>query len=1202
MDNSPTDVAQCLAFQFPSITWNESNIAQYFTVIAVPETSPKANYLTAVLDNATTKTCVRRKQLLKNVREVSGVTQGSAGSAPITVAGDLECTLHFGDQWRFGITAPAICLPTLPPGVDILLAISDLLKGKQLMCSLQRETSPVLWLSFFQGEHDVSPTFQLPHTDKLFKVYASPGLPAGHNKHAVFISVSDSLLTPVVTFHTSTTCDIVLTNWIQQTAGLSPEEFALMVHRIMGHAGTRPVKNLHIATIGLPNEIKLPDAITKSCETCLQAKLVRAPVKAFHLPRSMRPGDLINADIQQVSPLGHGGKKMRLNYVCDFSGTICTFALKSKSDAARSLPKLNTTYGHSIREIMTDGGGEFQGSWETQATKLGIGFHHGPRDASIACNPKAERAHLTIDNCTNAFLRHAGFTGHLHKLWPYVDQQSALVHSFIPQERFGYKYTPFERLYNTKPDISMINIVGARCYVVNNTRQNGEYKGIIAYLLHDEPRAGTKVMYYPKSQSVIRSKDVIVDNRHLYKDDYVGNKPKLDLTEVFQPIADMKFFSLDSDVPDATSYETSAPDSKRKTTRKRAPPARFDPAEEAKRPQWSKPSNSPRQAEPENSGKAPVSSSKQSTSSFNVQCFLVFLACQQLCSVYLASDTPWENVVLFNQPKTKVVNQIPPKSAKQAWDDPDWRDAMLLEYNALFKQGVVQPCAKDEVPSETKIYNVIWVFTIKDDGTYKARIVANGSRQPNGDYYSPTIPTSLVRILLGLAAARDYDVATADVSRAFLNAELPSCHYIHVPQCMPGAGKQVLRVTKALYGFREAPKLWNRTVTEFLSKQGLTQSKTNPCLFFGDDIYLVFHVDDFLFVGNSDKVSALIDDLFERFPGNRTDLDDEGHPKPNKKFLKLNIRVTDDEISLSAEDAITNAVTSADLPNMYQKHVPMSLHMLERVATATSDPSFTLALQVLVGALLYIATVARPDVMFAVAFLARYTHLASQTALDAARDVLRYLNSTKDAAITFPRKKSAGYLNFDVFVDAGSQCRYTGRWTSGFELFLDQVPIHWQSKRQNLCALSSCEAELVAMAAATVETLFYRRILLEMKLISDSPTPVYCDNSSAIALVTKEFIQSGRSKHIDIKHFFTREQHRDFKTVQVLYVPTAANKADGMTKPLARTKHAQFREFLFKRIRKQDQTKHAISPRVILSAVHRTSKILQTGKPGSNLS
>jgi hypothetical protein len=131
-------------------------------------------------------------------------------------------------------------------------------------------------------------------------------------------------------------------------------------------------------------------------------------VAKFHIPRSFAPGDLMFADIQIIANPGYGGYKFRLEYVCDHSGCIFTFAIRNKSDAAKTLVQLRMMYRHEIRHIRTDGGGEFLGPWESQASKLHISFEHGPRDASIAFNSKAQRAHLSIDSIINSCLTHAG--------------------------------------------------------------------------------------------------------------------------------------------------------------------------------------------------------------------------------------------------------------------------------------------------------------------------------------------------------------------------------------------------------------------------------------------------------------------------------------------------------------------------------------------------------------------------------------------------------------------------------------------------------------------------------------------------------------------------------------------------------------------------------------------------------------------------
>lgn len=111
------------------------------------------------------------------------------------------------------------------------------------------------------------------------------------------------------------------------------------------------------------------------------------------------------------------------------------------------------------------------------------------------------------------------------------------------------------------------------------------------------------------------------------------------------------------------------------------------------------------------------------------------------------------------------------------------------------------------------------------------------------------------------------------------------------------------------------------------------------------------------------------------------------------------------------------------------------------------------------------------------------------------------------------------------------------------------------SKRQGLVALCTCEAELIALCQATVDTIWIRNILVQLQLIGKSATQGFCDIQSAIALVTSDYtsdyIKSTRSKHIDIKYKFAREHQRQFETIDLKFISTKENCADGFTKPLS---------------------------------------------------
>lgn len=113
----------------------------------------------------------------------------------------------------------------------------------------------------------------------------------------------------------------------------------------------------------------------------------------------------------------------------------------------------------------------------------------------------------------------------------------------------------------------------------------------------------------------------------------------------------------------------------------------------------------------------------------------------------------------------------------------------------------------------------------------------------------------------------------------------------------------------------------------------------------------------------------------------------------------------------------------------------------------------------------------------------------------------------------------------------------------------------WQSKKQPTVALSSVEAEYMAATQATREAMWWRKLLHELGIQSYPTTTIYSDSQGSIAL-SKNPEHHGRSKHIDIRHHFVREQVVA-GVVALQYVPTEEMMADVMTKPLSRDKHVK---------------------------------------------
>ena len=120
--------------------------------------------------------------------------------------------------------------------------------------------------------------------------------------------------------------------------------------------------------------------------------------------------------------------------------------------------------------------------------------------------------------------------------------------------------------------------------------------------------------------------------------------------------------------------------------------------------------------------------------------------------------------------------------------------------------------------------------------------------------------------------------------------------------------------------------------------------------------------------------------------------------------------------------------------------------------------------------------------------------------------------------------------------------------------------ICWQSQKQKVIALSSCEAEYIAATTAACQGVWLRRMLGELLGQAGGTATLYVDNKSAIQLC-KNPVFHDRSKHIETHFHFIRECVQDGK-IAVEYVPTDEQLADIMTKALPKAKFQELRQEL----------------------------------------
>jgi hypothetical protein len=218
-----------------------------------------------------------------------------------------------------------------------------------------------------------------------------------------------------------------------------------------------------------------------------------------------------------------------------------------------------------------------------------------------------------------------------------------------------------------------------------------------------------------------------------------------------------------------------------------------------------------------------------------------------------------------------------PRSFAEAEKDAAWRAAMKAEMDAVEKNRTWELV---DLPRGHRAITLKWVFKLKRDEVgaiikHKARLVTRGFLQREGidfdDAFTPVARMESVR-LLALAAQEGWRVHHMDVKSAFLNGGLKEEVYVHQPQgfAIPDKEGKVLRLRKALYGLRQAPRAWHAKLDSTLRRMGFEQSPHEAAVYWrnnGGNVLLVgIYVDDLVITGTKDtEVAAFKEEMKDTF-------------------------------------------------------------------------------------------------------------------------------------------------------------------------------------------------------------------------------------------------------------------------------------------------------------------------------------------------
>ena len=515
----------------------------------------------------------------------------------------------------------------------------------------------------------------------------------------------------------------------------------------------------------------------------------------------------------------------------------------------------------------------------------------------------------------------------------------------------------------------------------------------------------------------------------------------------------------------------------------------------------------------------------------------------------------------MNQVMCDVEDVAAPTSVKQAFaseDAEEWRHAMRTEMESLHKNKTWTLVDK---PKDRKIVKNKWVFKVKRDANgeiqrYKARLVAKGFSQVAGvDYsetFAPVIRHSSLRVLFALAVQNDLRMEHLDVETAFLQGDLEEDIFMYQPEgfVQKGTETKVCKLNKALYGLKQASRAWNLKVCEVLGNLGFERSQHDPCVFIRTTkktfLVIVLYVDDFfLFHNSSSEAESVKRKLQEKFI-----LKDLGALSYALGMQLERTRGTDGSsyLRVNQKQYIVNLLEKYGMTSAKTAATPLELNFK---VSPDKPPINTVPYQELVGSLLYLSVCTRPDITYAVSYLSQFNVAHTQEHWQAAKRVLRYLKGTMDIGLTYSKceamnSRLIGFVDADWAGDASDRKSY-----SGFVFKIGDSVVSWESRKQKTIALSSTEAEYIAMSEGAKEALHLSALMGELGWPEHTVT-IYGDNQSALKLSASEAFHR-RTKHVDVRLHHIRDLVKS-KTLDFKYMPSKDMPADFLTKSLSSPK------------------------------------------------
>ena len=876
-------------------------------------------------------------------------------------------------------------------------------------------------------------------------------------------------------------------------------------HKRYGHRDVRTVKKL-LDESGIKYS-----GPYEQCESCLKGKQKRSPIPKTSGKKEV-PLEMVSTDVWGKSrTTSLGGSNYYTTFTDHCSRAVHVYFMKSKDETVTALKEYLADIGttkHRVAQILSDRGGEYTGNnFRTACLNAGI-----KQVFTAAYTPEqngiSERMNLTLMDAARTILNESGLPDYL---WPEAVSHAAYIYNNTPCNSNDGKI-PMQVLYGVSCHPNDMHEFGSRVFVhVEKANDSDKLhpRGEEGIFVGFSKNSKCKRIYFPQSRKVAESRDV----RFIHESSSVitieSNTKNVDhITDALKLLEIKSKDDVNTDdkikrnISKSKNLNLDSNDYEGVMTR-----SRF----QAQRKQ---------EMEQNNNDKGSVG--------------LVMLA----------------------------IEPVSFKEAAECKDAAKWQEAMENEIDSLKQNDTFELV---NLPPGRKTISSKWVYKLKlnKDGEinrYKARLVARGFTQIHGiDYeetFSPVVKIQTVLTVFGLVNAQQLLLHQMDVDTAFLYGDLDEEIYLKAPDGIETRGK-VLKLKKSLYGLKQASRNWNNTIDKHLLANGFMRSQVDNCLYIrhsdnGIELILLY-VDDLLVVAKDmSGINRIKQVMIDRFK-----MKDIGKISV---FLgmEVNIKRESHQLTVTQFQYTKRILSAFDMTECKSVSTPMESRLkLPDGSDVKDDEIIDKPYRKLIGSLLYLSTHTRPDIAEAVGSLSRNLERPTREHWEAGMYLLRYLRGTIEHGIVFEGDEA----NLIGYSDASWASTFDMRSVSGYVFKMNNAAISWRSRKQSVVALSSTEAEYVALAEAVKEAIWLKKLFIELQLMNQgSSTLVYEDNMSCIK-VSKNDSSHGRMKHVDIKYHFIRDQVEK-KEINIQYCKTTDMIADLLTKSLGKHQFILFRDLM----------------------------------------